>query len=278
LASAVKKKLIEQPDVLHLPSGIALLARCVCKDSTYIDLTTYQHIDPEEVCLLMETLAANTSAWQACELVLPNIESMRPSDLKSLVNVGTISSLHLGKTPHIRLAAVMKLIAASSITLFTHPALYSRCFDLTIGTQWARLEKSWSNIFPCGDGTNFPLRQVVYVTTAFLESDIPRLRGGGLDWAKFKTASPTPGATAIATPMEDALMAPARLMKFAPMALGRLVTMEEYDLNSLSGKSRIVNCICEAVSLDQEQLRHLCPWNDAGHMDESWVQQCGAQP
>ena len=116
----------------------------------------------------METLAAKASPKKTYELVLPDIESMRASDLQRLVNIGTIRSLHLGTTPHIRLAAAMKLLAASSITHFTHPVLYARCFDLTVGTQFATPEKSWSKIFPCGDGTNFPLRHVVYVTTGLV--------------------------------------------------------------------------------------------------------------
>ena len=256
MASAVKAKLLEQPDVVHLPSGVTLLARCVCKDSTYIDLTPYHSITSEEVCLLIETFAANASAKKTYELVLPDIESMRASDLQRLVNIGTIRSLHLGTTPHIRLAAAMKLLAASSITHFTHPVLYARCFDLTIGTQFATPEKSWSKIFPCGDGTNFPLRQLVYVTTGTRDADIPRLRGGGLHWSKFNTASPNPDAAAIAMPLEDALMAPDRLMKFIPMALGRLVNMRDYHR---SGTSLVVTGIAKQSALARNNFVSCVP-------------------
>ena len=186
MEAAIKDTLCQQPKTVHLPSGTLFLARYVIKDTTYIDLTRFPDVTGEEVCLLMGHLSTK---HQGYELVLPEIEALKMSHLERLVSYGNVRSLHLGSTPHVKLTSIPKFIASSSIYHLTHPSLYSRSFDRTIGTQFARPEKDWSRGFPCGD--NFPLRQIVYVTTTVRDSSSQPLPQGGIKWSQLESRSTT---------------------------------------------------------------------------------------
>lgn len=201
------------------------------------------------MCVLMEHLAKKEQAY---ELILPDIMSLRIDELRRLINTATIASLHLGNTPHIKLRFIVKLVSSSSIQHLTHPLLYSRNFGLTIGSQFAKPESSWSKEYKCGDSTNFPLRQIVYVTTLDGSVSKQRLYEGGIKWSEFAGGPRGSGGTAIALPMEDTLTGLDRFMKFIPMALHRLASARDGDFRSASSTSSLVAGIAKQAAVAKD--------------------------
>lgn len=267
-AATVGAKFIAEPSLIHLPSGVAMLARYTFKDSVQLDLTPFLDITAEEVLQLMKLVTEGAADKKTChELLLPDMTSLRAVDLKSIAHLGNITSLHLGTTPLIKLTALLKAIAGTSVKEFTHPLLYSRCFELTQGAQFARPERSWAKAFPCGTGTNFPLRQMVYVTSTEQNSSMRRLRSVGLAWSHKAAGSDRSKPLAIALPLEDALLSTSRLVQTIHLMLTKLVTASASDLESCFSASCVGTGIAKRIAIDVSrnlELSHyiLPPVND----------------
>ena len=257
----------QQPDLVHLPLGITLLARCVCKDHESLDLTPYTNITPDEVCRLLELVVAQAPARKTFELTLPDMETLQMPELKKLVETNKVASLHARKTPLIKLDSIMKLVAASSIDHLTHPQLYTRCFDLTISTQFARPKPSWSEGFPHGTGLNFPLMQIVYVPGMASNSSLMRVRGGELKWSQAPVGQRHPDPFAVVIPMEDVLMSADRFLQFIPMALERLASADVDRLNGTFSASSVLTGLAKRGSIDEDNKITCVP----GMMLATWM-------
>ena len=218
----------------------------------------------------MKHLAA-AEKKQAYPLTMPDFEALTGNELKRLVDTGGAVSLHLGNTPLIRLEDVVELANTSSIQHLTHQMLYSRPFDLTIGTPFTASENRWSHGLLADDDTNFPLQQVVYVTTlAGSINNTQHLDTGGIKWSQFADSTVSSrdlGATAVTLLTYDALMAPDRVMKLVPMALRRLVATDGFKVSSTMRSSTVLVGIAKQAAVGEDRFVSYIP----GFMYETWM-------
>ena len=160
---ALRKKLYDNPDLLHSPSGVSLLCH-ILKDSEIVDLSPFSDINIHKTLhILQEVFKGGHRPMTS--LILPDMKDATSEDLTAILYTTGVSELHLGEMPQIGLGRMLNVIDNMSIETFTCSALYRRAFDLAPHDLWRGpvTPETPSTDFPCGQNPLFPLSHIVYI-------------------------------------------------------------------------------------------------------------------
>ena len=144
-----------------------------------------------------------------------------------------------------KLSDLIRLLPDSSLHRVSSPLLLSRAFDMTFGPQdigTAQLKVSKHFAYPVN--SKFPLRQIIYLTST-ITKDPTRLSGGGLVWSK--RVGTRSSSKYVAIPWMDAMIPIDRTADFASTAVGRLATIQEYELESLVVSRHVLGILKKAA-------------------------------
>ena len=108
------------PEVVTSPAGFHLLCR-VLKDRQEVDLSYFGHLTISQILHILSEIQGSS---ERITLILPRLQSLTASDVRSIILSSNIVDLRLGYTPGLDLAALTGALEGTKLQKLSHPELF----------------------------------------------------------------------------------------------------------------------------------------------------------